>query len=238
MMEREWSKTENKRADAVAHGIRVLGVLFFLAMAFGLMRANYALFFGVACFILAPLAKKWLSTLFVFLLIFGGVSPQVMGQHSGGAGVAEMHKFDFLLGEWQGEGVISFGPERRATSKVRETVQCKAGGQVILIEGLGKAKLPGQEDEVPVHEAFAIAWYDQQTKKYRMQAFRAGSETIDASINVDDKTLVWGFPDERAGNIRFTIKLDDAGRWKEIGESSRDGQRWQQFFEMSLQRKN
>lgn len=37
----------------------VLGVLFMLAMAFGVfMPRMYALFFGVACFVIAPVFKR------------------------------------------------------------------------------------------------------------------------------------------------------------------------------------
>jgi hypothetical protein len=36
--------------------------------------------------------------------------------------------------------------------------------------------------------------------------------------------------------IRYTIRLDDKGRWFEIGERSTDGATWTKFFEMTLAR--
>lgn len=166
----------------------------------------------------------------------------VLAQSHGTANSPEIRKLDFLVGEWQGEGWIEFVPGQRRTSKVKEVAQSKAGGQVLMIEGLGKAKLPAKEQEVVVHDAFALAWYDSDAKRFRMQAFRAGGgavdsvTAVDADIAVSDRNLVWGFRDSRAGQIRFSIKLDEAGRWFEIGELSQDGKSWRKFFEMTLQK--
>ncbi|HKQ74813.1 MAG TPA: hypothetical protein VJ810_14060 [Blastocatellia bacterium] len=149
---------------------------------------------------------------------------------------AEMRKLDFLIGAWEGESWIEFGAGQRRAAKVKESVQGKAGGSVLLIEGLGKAKTPGKDEEIVVHSAFATVWYDGRGKRFRMTAWRATGDAVDADITVGDKKLVWGFRDSRAGLIRFTITLDALGRWFEIGEISRDGTNWNKFFEMTLKR--
>jgi hypothetical protein len=38
------------------------------------------------------------------------------------------------------------------------------------------------------------------------------------------------------GDVRFTIKLDEKGRWFEVGEVSQDGKERRKFFEMTLER--
>lgn len=130
---------------------------------------------------------------------------------------------------------MDVGPGQRRASKVKESVQSKVGGSVLTLEGLGKAQVPGKDEEVVVQNAFATVWYDGHEKRFRMIAWRAG-QSVDADITVGDKSLVWGFRDQRAGQIRFTLKLDEAGRWFEIGEISRDGTNWNKFFEMTLKR--
>jgi hypothetical protein len=40
----------------------------------------------------------------------------------------------------------------------------------------------------------------------------------------------------QVGDVRFTIKLDEKGRWFEVGEISQDGREWRIFFEMTLER--
>jgi hypothetical protein len=37
-------------------------------------------------------------------------------------------------------------------------------------------------------------------------------------------------------SVRYTIRLDENGRWFEIGETSSDGSEWRKFFEMTLTR--
>jgi hypothetical protein len=47
-----------RTANAVAHIIRTVGVLFFVAMAFSLMSWKYAIFSGTACMIIAPAVRR------------------------------------------------------------------------------------------------------------------------------------------------------------------------------------
>src|SRR5215475_5817153 len=156
-------------------------------------------------------------------------------QTQGAVNSPEMRKLDFLLGAWEGEGWMEVGSGQRRAVNVKESVQGKAEGSVLTLEGLGKAKAPGKEEERVVHNAFAIVWYDGEAQRFRMLSWRAG-QSIDSEITVAEKSLIWGFRDQRAGQIRFTIKLDEDGRWFEIGEISRDGTSWNKFFEMRLKR--
>lgn len=172
----------------------------------------------------------------IAVLILSAAPALAFAQTQGAANSAEMRKLDFLAGPWEGESWIEYGPGQRRTAKVKESVQVKAGGSVLLIEGLGKTRAAGKDEEVVVHSAFATVWYDGEAKRFRMMAWLATGDSMNADITVGDKNLVWGFRDARAGRIRFTIKLDEAGRWFEIGEVSRDGTNWNKFFEMTLKR--
>ena len=60
-MEIPASSETYRNANAVAHIIRVVGVLFFIAMAFQIITWKYAMFGGVACFIVAPVVRKIIS---------------------------------------------------------------------------------------------------------------------------------------------------------------------------------
>lgn len=149
---------------------------------------------------------------------------------------AEMKKLDFLVGQWQGEGWIMLGPGQRRTFKQTENVQRKVDGQILLIDGLGKGTVPGKQEEVTIHNAFAVVSYDTEAKVFRWRAYRAGGNWIDTEAKVSGNNLVWGFRDARGGDIRFTITLNAKGQWFEIGEFSGDGKNWQKFFEMTLNR--
>ena len=46
------------KANAIAIMVMTLGIIFFIAMAFDVMPRNYALFAGVACFVLATMVRR------------------------------------------------------------------------------------------------------------------------------------------------------------------------------------
>lgn len=59
-MESQDINEKARKANAVAHLIRIIGVLFYLAMAFGIMSWKYAIFLGTACMVVAPAVRHWM----------------------------------------------------------------------------------------------------------------------------------------------------------------------------------
>jgi hypothetical protein len=57
-METHDASAKIRTAAAVAHTIRIVGILFYMAMAFSLMPWKYAVFAGTACMIIAPLVRR------------------------------------------------------------------------------------------------------------------------------------------------------------------------------------
>ena len=57
-MEAQEINSKTRTANAVAHIIRTVGVLFYIAMAFGVMSWKYAIFAGTACMIIAPAVRR------------------------------------------------------------------------------------------------------------------------------------------------------------------------------------
>jgi hypothetical protein len=174
--------------------------------------------------------KKLLALSFLLL-----VPAPFAAQTLNSTGLDEMKKLEFLVGNWQGEGWMEFGPGQRRKASVTESVQSKLGGRVLIIEGVGKAKLPNRDEEVVVHSAFAFLYYDQATKRYAMRAFLANGNAVDAETNYQDGVFEWGLQIPQ-GKVRYKIKLNDQGQWFEVGEISQDGKTFRQFFEMTLNR--
>jgi hypothetical protein len=127
------------------------------------------------------------------------------------------------------------GRGERHTFRQTESVQRKVDGAVLLIEGLGKSKDP-ENAGATIHNAFAVMSYDKNAKAFRWYALRANGDPVDTQAKVSENMLVWGMRNPSGGEIRFTIKLNEKGRWFEVGEFSRDGKTWQKFFEMTLDR--
>ncbi len=159
----------------------------------------------------------------------GAQAPDVAAQR------AAMKKLDFLFGQWKGEGWMEFIPGQRRPFKGTENVQWKLDSILLVIDGLHRGEVGGKPDVVVQH-AFAIVSYDDKAKRYRFQGFTTRGNHEDTEAKVSDGQLIWGMKIAQFGDVRYTIKLDDKGRWFEIGEVSSDGGEWRKFFEMTLER--
>jgi hypothetical protein len=145
-----------------------------------------------------------------------------------------MRKVDFLIGEWKGEASVQEGPGKGEQAIQHEMVRSKIGGKLLLVEGIGKRKLAdGSVGEV-VHDAVGVVSYDEATKKYRFDAWTQRGYVQAWFEPGDDQSVRWGFDTPDGGKIRYTISLNDKGQWHEVGEYSRDGNRWFKTMEMTL----
>jgi len=177
-----------------------------------------------------------MKTLILLICLFL-ISISALSQTPDSPSAREMKKLDFLLGNWKGEGWIEMGPRGRSTFQQTEIVEGKLNGTIMVVEGIGKGKFAGSNEEGVVHHAVAVISYDQAAKKYLLRAFRADGNFVDADVTTDGNSLIWVFRDpQRNTEIKYTIKLTSDGKWLEIGEFSMDGKTWRKFFEMSLQR--
>jgi hypothetical protein len=176
---------------------------------------------------------QWVA---VFLLtVVVGSSP---GQPPTGPAAQRdaIKKLDFLIGQWSGEGWMEFAPGQRRTFKGTEVVQSKLDGLLLSVEGLHRGNGGDKGEEVVVHNAFGLVSYDDKAKRYRFQSFTSRGGYENAEAKVSEGELVWGTKMPQFGDVRFTIKLDEKGRWFEVGEVSQDGKEWRKFFEMMLER--
>jgi hypothetical protein len=144
-----------------------------------------------------------------------------------------MARLGFLVGEWEGEGWISRGPDQRETFRSWERVQVKLGGTVLLVEGLHKA----MEDGRVVHDALAMISWHPEEGRYRVDSYLANGRGGVFPGELEDGAFTWTPSVPGGPRIRYTFRLDEEGRWFETGEISTDGQGWRQFFEMRLVKK-
>jgi hypothetical protein len=148
-----------------------------------------------------------------------------------------MKKLDWWVGRWKGEGWAEMVPGQRGTFTITESIQSKVDGLVLLVEGIGKSRIPGKEQEIVVHNAFGVLHYDPKTQRYLFKAWRMpGAIHTDVEVKTTDRGLEWGFELPQGGGLRFSMKLNDRGEWFEFGEISHDRKNWRKFHEMTLQR--
>lgn len=156
---------------------------------------------------------------------------------TGEANREAMKAFDYLVGQWKGDATTTLGPDRKEVIRQTEDVEYRLGGTILVVEGTGRGKLPGKDEEGIVFHAFAVMSYDAQKKEYRVKAYRKEGLSVDGYVKptADAKGFVWGFKEPQRGfDIRYTLKITDKGQWHEVGEMSFDGKTWRNFFEMTL----
>jgi hypothetical protein len=147
----------------------------------------------------------------------------------------EMKKLAFMVGDWKGEGSMQRGPQPQ-TSLVDETIRAAAGGNAIVIDGVGRRKVEDGKAGDVVHDAHGLIFWDAEQKKYRFIAVTSATGAADADFELTgERTARWGFSTGQ-GRIRYTIEVTDKDEWIETGEFSRDGAQWMKFFQMKLQK--
>lgn len=142
-----------------------------------------------------------------------------------------MQKISFLTGNWKGTGWIQMEPQKYAFNQT-EAITAKVNGTLIQIDGQGKNQL---NPDVIIFQTFAVISFDPKDSKYLMKAYGGDGVQVDASAKlIDGHTFQWIFSNPMAGQIQFTITVQN-NKWKEVGEISRDnGTTWNKYFEMTL----
>jgi hypothetical protein len=150
---------------------------------------------------------------------------------------AALKKLEFLVGTWEGEAWSIMPNQPKETLTQSEVVSWDLDGSILVIKGLGKKMDPETREEAVVHQALAILSYDPQQKSYRFNTYVADGRSSSADAFIKDTgEFVWITEAGNGYKIRYTIKLNDAGQWTEVGEWSRDEENWRQFFGMTLDR--
>lgn len=149
------------------------------------------------------------------------------------AQIAAIDKLAHMTGDWRGEGWMDFGGFR-TTFRGSEVVTRKLGGTVLLVEGNFTARPPGATADIPVHTTLGVISYDPATRGYRFTTWLATGTSGDRELVVTPEGWQWEIKSPR-GVTRYRTSLT-ADRWLEIGERSPDGEKWVQFFEMTLRK--
>jgi hypothetical protein len=164
-------------------------------------------------------------------------TPAATAQQPAAANRDAIKKLDYLAGKWKGDATVTQGPKGAIQIKQTEDVQYKLDGVIMHIEGIGRGKRPGKDEEAVLFHAFAVVSYDAQAKKYKIKAYRMEGTSVDADMTLSEKGFVWGFKEPTRGvEVKYTMTLTPKDEWHEIGEYTQDGKTWTKFIEMTLTR--
>lgn len=166
----------------------------------------------------------------LLVILLGAVmAQQDTARQESRPGIASEPLFQTLLGTWEGEGWTMLGPDQRVEFDQVETIESKANGHVVVVEGLGNNKETG----ALAFQAFGIFSYNPMNEKYQFTAYQTNGYSVTVEPEITDDSFVWGF-DTGQGLVRYTANIT-ATTWSQIGEFSPDGgETWFQNFEINL----
>lgn len=180
-----------------------------------------------------------MKNLIISLFILSATLQQAFAQSSEAIIKEKMKIFSAWTGEWNGKGSMRMGGGEPKTSEVKEQVESKLDGTIIVMEGIGKSRNEKTQKDTVVHHAFGVLSFDPQSNQYKLKTFLKDGRSTDAWFNVTGtNSYQWGFETPK-GKIRYNISIDPVAKiWKESGEFSSDGNQWWPFFEMNLAKAN
>ena len=170
--------------------------------------------------------KTKLRYLFVVVIAFSGIGSY--GSESTTA-KEEMKKLDFLVGNWSGSGWVRMGPGEPQPFSSTELVQQRIDGRALVVEGRHTSP-----EGALVHHALGVISWDPEIAKYRFQTYVADRSAGSYIAWFEGDALIWEM-DAGERRMRYTITLDEKGRWHETGSITIEGKSYP-FFEMTLEK--
>lgn len=147
--------------------------------------------------------------------------------------VEKMKGLSFLVGEWSGSAKFYRGGQ---TFEVQssEKVEVKAGGTALFITGTHWMDRGGSK--VVIHDAAAMLTYDNAKSSYRLVSQLANGLSGSFEVKPEGKGIIWSAPAPDGATMRYTMRINEAGDWYEVGESSTDGKAWTKVMELTLKK--
>ncbi|QDH78532.1 DUF1579 domain-containing protein [Echinicola soli] len=143
-----------------------------------------------------------------------------------------MSQLSFLEGKWQGPATVTTGSNQATEISQHENVEFRLSGKALIIEGKGY-----QADSIAFN-ALAIVTFDEHSQAYNMRSWLANGMSTEAYFTLKgERHIEWGFDMANGGALKYTIQLDEQGRWQENGQYSPNGSQWYPSFEMQLTKK-
>lgn len=143
---------------------------------------------------------------------------------------AAMEKLSYMVGHWRGESQLNPGGDG-PSARAAEEVSLRMNGTLLVIEGYSES----ESDPQDASESLALVWFDSATSEYRMAAFVDG-RVIYPDVERQDEGLTWH---AEVDGVQIRQRLTfDGDRWEQAGEISRDGESWEPFFRMNLERRS
>lgn len=168
---------------------------------------------------------KNLSQIYLFVFCMTGLWGTVQGQNYELSPESQeaMKPLAFLEGKWKGTGWMMSRDQQKYEFEQTEEVSFQLSGTHLMIKGQGVS------DGKVIHHALAMISPTSEAGDFDFTSFLQSGQKGSFKSELIDGVLYW-YPNDQ---VRYVIRLNDAGQWYEVGEYNM-GENWFQFFEMTL----
>lgn len=182
------------------------------------------------------LAAKILGIVLVLAPV-GTSANEPMGPSAGSEARERMKALEFLIGEWEGDGWVQMGQGPRETFQAQERAEWDIDGEVLVLHGRGVRVDSDTGEEHIGHLALGVIAWDADRQGYLMWSYAKGRGAGHREVEVRDGGFTW-HQTTPEGQARYTMRIDEQGRWTELGEfTPDDGKTWHPFLGMTLSRR-
>lgn len=149
-----------------------------------------------------------------------------------------MSKLSFLTGHWEGTFQWIQNGEVKGSSDETIEITSKNGGTIIQLDATIKLLNANGTKDTATINVMQIFSYEPRLNKYLVKSYSAwGKQMEEVATLLNDNTIQHSFgndPDWHYGRTTITVQNN---KWKEVTESSNDGNNWQKSMETNLMKK-
>jgi hypothetical protein len=172
--------------------------------------------------------KRLLTLAFILIQI-----TYALAQDPGKINRDQLAPLSYFIGSWKGTATIRNQDGTTMKVNQEEKITWQLDSLLLNFEGIGKDPLSNKQN----FHAFALVFYNPDTKQLGMKSFTHEGLQTDAYFNiVSENKFEWGFDiKENRGKIKYTITLSPKDKtWFEQGEFSPNGTQWYSFMTLNL----
>ncbi len=160
---------------------------------------------------------QFATAIAVFGLSVVFVSPLAAQERSvadAAARTAAMERLSFMVGQWSGDAWAVTGPGARHELRQTESVRYALGGQVLLIEGVGRALTNGVIGDTLFHAVATIDWLPD--RGYLMRSYVLSGQYGEFPLEPTEKGYSWAI-ETPGGTVQYRMNLTPDGLFDERG---------------------
>ena len=160
-------------------------------------------------------AARVIATLGLSFALVSPLTAQERSVADADARSTAMEQLSFMVGQWSGDAWAVTGPGPRLEIRQTESVRYALGGQVLLIEGVGRALADGVVGDTLFHAVATIDWLPD--RGYLMRSYVLSGQYGEFPMVVTEEGYSWEIDIPGGNKVQYRMHLTPDGEFDERG---------------------